>query len=262
MFFASTAPQVFEIVKFYNSTKMVLNYITIGGGLEFYVFLRGSAQDIISRYQNLVGMPMMPPYYALGMWHGSNSYSNWGKIRSVYDNYAGALNSRKLALEGVFVENYNQGPHWTFTVNPTSYPNLGSEVDKIHSTNQRVIFGASLALNPDPSYPWYAQASAAKCLVRSHPDVQVGPLNGLLNQTIVQYLDTYNNCFDTLIAIAVPSFDASAAHGLDGLAVSDAHLPNHVNGQVAPPKERRRNLLRDEPVHAVNEEMVGFYSPY
>lgn len=43
MFFASTGPQVFEVVKFYNSTKMVVNYITIGGALEFYVFLRGSA---------------------------------------------------------------------------------------------------------------------------------------------------------------------------------------------------------------------------
>jgi alpha-glucosidase (family GH31 glycosyl hydrolase) len=92
MFFASTGPQVFEVVKFYNSTKMVLNYITVGGALEFYVLIRGSAQDIISRYQGLVGMPMMPPYYALGVWHGSNIYASWTKVKSIYDNYAGAVN--------------------------------------------------------------------------------------------------------------------------------------------------------------------------
>lgn len=77
IFFASTQPQVFEIVKFTNSTKMVVNYITLGGILEFYVIMRGSAQEIISRYHNLVGMPMMPPYYALGVFHGSNSYNTW-----------------------------------------------------------------------------------------------------------------------------------------------------------------------------------------
>jgi hypothetical protein len=43
MFFASNGPQVFEVVKFYNSTQMVVNYITVGGGIEFYVFLRGTA---------------------------------------------------------------------------------------------------------------------------------------------------------------------------------------------------------------------------
>lgn len=43
MFFASTGPQVFEVVKYTNSTKMVVNYITVGGALEFYVFLRGTA---------------------------------------------------------------------------------------------------------------------------------------------------------------------------------------------------------------------------
>jgi len=47
IFFASTAPQVFEVVKFTNSTKMVLNYITIGGSLEFYVFLRGTANAVV-----------------------------------------------------------------------------------------------------------------------------------------------------------------------------------------------------------------------
>lgn len=75
IYFASTGPQVFEVVKFYNSTKMVINYITIGGALEFYVMVRGTAQEIVQRYHGLVGTPMMPPYYALGVFHGSNSYN-------------------------------------------------------------------------------------------------------------------------------------------------------------------------------------------
>ena len=43
MFFVSTGPQVFEVVKFTNSTQMVVNYITLGTVLEFYVLLRGTA---------------------------------------------------------------------------------------------------------------------------------------------------------------------------------------------------------------------------
>jgi len=47
MFFVSTGPQVFEIIKFTNSSRMVLNYITVGSVIEFYVLMLGNAQDII-----------------------------------------------------------------------------------------------------------------------------------------------------------------------------------------------------------------------
>ena len=60
---------------------------------------------------------MMPPYYALGVYHGSNTYNQWSQIRAVYDNYNGALTGAKQALEGVFVEDFNQMPHWSLTVN-------------------------------------------------------------------------------------------------------------------------------------------------
>ena len=62
-------------------------------------------------------MPSLVPYYALGVWHGSNSYDSWNKIQTVYDNYGGALTGEKQALEGVFVEEFNQQSHWSFTVN-------------------------------------------------------------------------------------------------------------------------------------------------
>ena len=181
MFFASTGPQVFEIVKFYNSTKMVLNYIAIGGVIEYYVFVRGTVQEIISRYHNTIGNPMMPSYYALGVYHGSNAYGKWTQVKDVYDNYNGALTGEKQALEGVFVDKFNEQSHWTFTVDTVNFPNLGSEVDKIHANNQRIIFHASFALAANNSYPWYVQASQAKCLVQSLPTPTLrGPLSGIL----------------------------------------------------------------------------------
>ncbi len=100
---------------------------------------------------------MMPPYYALGVFHGSNSYDQWSQIKAVYDNYNGATGP-KQALDAVFVEEFNQAPHWSLTVNAQRFPNLGAEVDKIHGNNQRIVFGASLALAPNNSYPWYQQA--------------------------------------------------------------------------------------------------------
>jgi alpha-glucosidase (family GH31 glycosyl hydrolase) len=206
MFFVSTGPQVFEIVKFTNSSRMVLNYITIGGVLEFYVIMLGNAQDIISRYHAMVGMPVMPAYYSLGIFHGSNSYDSWSAINTVYNNYNGSATGEKQALEGVFVETFNQKPHWTFTVNTDKFPNIGDEVDKIHGRNQRIIFGASTALNPDNAYPWFVQANSAKCLIRSIPLITNGPLQGILDRVPVTYLDSYSGCFESFMSSILPSF--------------------------------------------------------
>ena len=215
-------------------------------------------------------MPMMPPYYALGVFHGSNSYDRWSQIKAVYDNYNGSATGEKQALEGVFVEKYNQKAHWTFTVDSDKYPNLGAEVDNIHSRNQRIIFGASLALNPDAQYPWYVQAKNAQCLVKSIGTITVGPLTGVLDQTEVTYLDSFSGCYDSFMASILPSFVASTAHGLDGMLLKDTYGPNHVNGQIRIPTSSGfatgRKLQAgngDTPVQApLNEEMVGNFMPY
>lgn len=43
MFFVSNAPQIFEVVKWDGFENIVLNYITVGGPIELYFFMRGSA---------------------------------------------------------------------------------------------------------------------------------------------------------------------------------------------------------------------------
>lgn len=67
------------------------------------------------------------------------------------------------------------------------------------------------------------------------------------------------------MASALPVFDSNVAHGLDGLLMKDAHAPNHISGQYTPQTSNGRQQLGDDPVppkHAVNEETVGFFSPY
>ena len=58
----------------------------------------------------------------------------------------------------------------------------------------------------------------------------IGSLTGILDNTFVQYLDSYSGCFDTFLAATLPAFNRDTAHGLDGLIVKDGHTPNHVNG--------------------------------
>jgi alpha-glucosidase (family GH31 glycosyl hydrolase) len=52
----------------------LLSYISTGGTIEIYFMFKGSAKEIIKQYQNIVGLPALPPFWALG-WHAaSNNY--------------------------------------------------------------------------------------------------------------------------------------------------------------------------------------------
>lgn len=62
------------------------------------------------------------------------------------------------------------------------------------------------------------------------PLIAIGSLTGILDQTEVNYLDSYSGCFDSFMATTLPAFNSNTAHGLDGLLLKDAYAPNHING--------------------------------
>lgn len=98
----------------------------------------------------------------------------------------------------------------------------------------------------------------------------MGPLTGVLDQTEVTYLDSFNGCYDSFMASILPSFNANVARGLDGLLLKDTYTPNHVNGQIRIPTSsgvrssgRKLTAIPVPPVQTpLNEESVGFYMPY
>lgn len=43
-----------------------ITFRSIGGVLDFYLFLGPTPSDVISQYTELLGRPFMPPYWGLG----------------------------------------------------------------------------------------------------------------------------------------------------------------------------------------------------
>lgn len=43
-----------------------ITYRTIGGVLDFYIFLGPTPADVITQYLEVIGKPTFPPYWSLG----------------------------------------------------------------------------------------------------------------------------------------------------------------------------------------------------
>ena len=56
------------VITYTGDSTSTLSYITTGGQIEIYLMMRGTPKQIIKQYQNIVGLPLLPPMWALG-WH-------------------------------------------------------------------------------------------------------------------------------------------------------------------------------------------------
>jgi alpha-glucosidase (family GH31 glycosyl hydrolase) len=71
------------IIKF-NQTdgSSIFRYITLGGKVEAYFMMQGTAKEIIARYQNIIGKPKLPPFWAMGFHAASYAYDSLAKIQT------------------------------------------------------------------------------------------------------------------------------------------------------------------------------------
>lgn len=60
-----------------------LTYRTIGGILDFFIFLGPTPDDVVSQYVNIIGLPFMPPLWTLGFHLCRHEYGNSSAFKNV-----------------------------------------------------------------------------------------------------------------------------------------------------------------------------------
>ena len=65
LYFFNSNAQQFSVTFLEDGTSIV-NYVTTGGVLDFFVLTHGNAKSIMRAYFDLIGRPLLPPFWALG----------------------------------------------------------------------------------------------------------------------------------------------------------------------------------------------------
>uniref|UniRef100_A0A914YDN0 Alpha-glucosidase n=1 Tax=Panagrolaimus superbus TaxID=310955 RepID=A0A914YDN0_9BILA len=84
-------------VFFFNSNPQevtvggsAITYRTIGGQIEVFFFPGPTPEEVIKQYQQLIGTPVLPPYWALGFQLCRYGYSGIKEIQDVVDRMRAA----------------------------------------------------------------------------------------------------------------------------------------------------------------------------
>ncbi|XP_006861322.1 PREDICTED: maltase-glucoamylase, intestinal-like [Chrysochloris asiatica] len=111
-----------------------LTYRTIGGILDFYVFLGPTPELVAQQYTELIGRPMMPPYWALGFQLSRYGYHNDIEISDLYD----AMMAAQIPYDVQHIDMDYMDRKLGFTLSP-KFKGLAQLIDKMKAQGMRFI---------------------------------------------------------------------------------------------------------------------------
>ncbi|XP_041359340.1 maltase-glucoamylase, intestinal-like [Gigantopelta aegis] len=117
------------------TTAPSLTYRTIGGILDFYVFMGPTPEAVIQQYTEVIGRPYMPPYWALGFQLCRFGYNNTDDLKAAVNR------TKKYAIpHDVQYADIDYMDKWKdFTVDNVSFAGLNDYFQSLRDGGMRTI---------------------------------------------------------------------------------------------------------------------------
>ena len=152
LFYNSNAQQI--SIKHSESGKAIINYRAAGGILDMYFLFGGSADTVIQQYNNLVGKPVLPPFWALGFQQCAWPYKDLDMMKAALKGY----NDGGWPIETMWADIYYMDRYINFVVNENTDPSqaapfngLKDWVQELHADDMYFvpIVDAGIAVKSD-----------------------------------------------------------------------------------------------------------------
>ncbi|XP_077389106.1 lysosomal alpha-glucosidase [Festucalex cinctus] len=131
-----------------------LTWVSTGGILDLYIFMGPDAQTVIHQYLQVIGHPMMPPYWSLGF-----HLCRWGyKSTNITRQVAQRMHDAKMPMDAQWndLDYANNGR--VFTNDPLRFGDIKEMVEEFHQRGLKYILildpGISTTSPPGTYHPF------------------------------------------------------------------------------------------------------------
>uniref|UniRef100_A0A667IGG8 Maltase-glucoamylase n=2 Tax=Lynx canadensis TaxID=61383 RepID=A0A667IGG8_LYNCA len=142
-----------------------VTYRTIGGILDFYVFLGNTPEQVVQEYVELIGRPALPSYWALGFHLSRYDYGTLQSMREVVERNRAA----QLPYDVQHADIDYMDERKDFTYDPVNFKGFPEFVKELHNNGQKlvIIVDPAISNNSSPNNPYgpYDRGSDAKIWV-------------------------------------------------------------------------------------------------
>ncbi|XP_054985594.1 maltase-glucoamylase [Sorex araneus] len=146
-----------------------ITYRTIGGILDFYVFLGDTPEQVVQEYLELIGRPVLPTYWSLGFHLSRYDYGSIDNMKKVVTRNRDA--HIPYDVQHADIDYMDQKKD--FTYNPVQYKDFPSFAKELHNNGQKLVIIVDPAISNNSSqtnpYGPYNRGSNMKVWVQT-PD--------------------------------------------------------------------------------------------
>ncbi|XP_062874741.1 lysosomal alpha-glucosidase [Trichomycterus rosablanca] len=112
-----------------------VTWVTIGGILDFYIFLGPDPQSVVRQYHEVIGYAMMPPYWSLGFHLCRWGYTSSNVTRSVVQR----MHQAQFPLDVQWNDLDYADKKRVFTFDPQRFGDLPEMVQEFHQQGMKYI---------------------------------------------------------------------------------------------------------------------------
>ncbi|KAK3096704.1 hypothetical protein FSP39_002561 [Pinctada imbricata] len=120
----------------YSFTPLpMLTYRTIGGILDFYMFLGPTPENVIQQYTKAIGRPFMPPYWALGFQLSRYGYNTLDNMKAAVDR----MKTYNIPQDVQTADIDHMDEEKDFTIDPVNFKELPEYFRKLREGGMHTI---------------------------------------------------------------------------------------------------------------------------
>ncbi|XP_006887298.1 PREDICTED: maltase-glucoamylase, intestinal-like [Elephantulus edwardii] len=205
-----------------------ITYRTIGGVLDFYVFLGNTPEQVVQEYLELIGRPALPAYWSLGFHLSRYEYGTLDKMKEVVErNRAAGL---PYDVQHADIDYMDQ--RRDFTYDPVDFRGFPEFAKDLHNNGQKlvIIVDPAISNNSSQSQPYspYDRGSQMKIWVNNSD--RVTPLVGEVWPGRTVFPDYTNPTCAVWWAREFELFHTQVE--FDGIWIDMNEVSNFVDGSV------------------------------
>jgi len=108
--------------------ELMVTHKMIGGIFDIYIFYPGTAESMLSKYHQLIGLPNVPPFWSLGYHQSRFGWKSLKEVKAVVRKFE----ENDIPLEVIWADIDYMEDKADFTIDHFRYSGLGRFVKRLH----------------------------------------------------------------------------------------------------------------------------------
>ena len=147
-----------------SEENVLLEHRTIGGVIDYYLYYNENPDTVLIKLHDIIGQPIMPPYWSLGFHQCRYGYLNTQEIKDVYKQY----NDKDFPIDTFWADIDILEEKRIFVLETKNFKDLPLLVNEMHSNHFRFVPIADLGFKKDENDEFYKRGHEKNAFLLSN----------------------------------------------------------------------------------------------